>query len=315
MKKRIFVKFVEKYPLLGEIEIPEINRRIFSYYSMFEKDEELLIVSLIQDLFGVNKNTLDLAKRFGEGVFQKMILLNDINNIEEVVIKEYKRYKKLATLYLVNFKISFENLDSFPFFSRFFTEKKAHFALQLLRKCSISEIVHELDDKFFYVLDPDLFNKYCSNLFLSRRTHNKCEQHVKRELHDVLSSHNIKGEVHCRLKSIYGIHKKVSEKNILLSQVLDIVGMRILTETEEESYAVMKAILEKWSSVNSKVKDYIAMPKDNGYRSIHLTILLEGSPVEIQIRTFEMHWYAQYGNAAHVNYKKSAHAINEKEGW
>ena len=95
------------------------------------------------------------------------------------------------------------------------------------------------------------------------------------------------------------------KKNLILSQILDTIGIRIIVNSIDECYKIMALIFKYSPSMPNKIKDYIAIPKENGYQSIHITTFHEGSPIEIQIRTLEMHRFAEYGRANHLNYKKA----------
>ena len=111
-------------------------------------------------------------------------------------------------------------------------------------------------------------------------------------------------KIQSRVKTVYSIHGKVNRRNILYSQVLDTVGLRLIVNKKSDCYRVMEKVLRQAAVVPSKIKDYIAVPKPNGYQSIHLVIMFNRCPVEIQIRTGQMNTRAQLGTASHMQYKK-----------
>jgi GTP diphosphokinase / guanosine-3',5'-bis(diphosphate) 3'-diphosphatase len=119
-----------------------------------------------------------------------------------------------------------------------------------------------------------------------------------------LAEAKLKAEVHGREKTLYGIYNKMAEKHLTFSQVLDIYGFRIVVESRGECYAVLGTLHALYKPVPGKFKDYIAIPKVNGYQSLHTTLIGPyGTPVEFQIRTREMHRVAETGVAAHWLYK------------
>lgn len=137
------------------------------------------------------------------------------------------------------------------------------------------------------------------------------EKKVKKEIGDFLLNKKINTQIESRFKTIYSLHQKITKKNILFSQVLDVIGLRILVETDADCYRTMEGLILKWVIIKNKIKDYIAVPKSNGYQSIHLTIMYEDHPVEIQIRTYKMHWESLYGESAHGAYKEEQDEVDD----
>lgn len=303
MKGAQIESFFEKNVRLRDYEISEINKEIFEYYSCFVEDKESLIVCLLQKVFVEFVPDQKIKSDFGESVYEKLLILNKFLKMDFAVIDKYLKNKDLIVLFLLNYKTILQNKNYLEKYELFLSHECIEYAMKVLSYCYIGEIREDLEDKFFYILDSKAFNEYCSAIFFGSKTHLKCENTIKYELTELFKQKGINVNINCRLKSVYGVYKKVKKKNILLSQVLDIVGIRIITENDEDCYVVMKEILNKWQSINTKVKDYVALPKDNGYRSIHLTILIDDHPVEIQIRSNSMHDFAQYGVASHIEYK------------
>ena len=127
-----------------------------------------------------------------------------------------------------------------------------------------------------------------------------------------LSEAKIRAEVYGREKTLYGIYRKMAEKNLSFSQVLDIYGFRIVVDTRPECYLALGALHELFKPVPGKFKDYIAIPKVNGYQSLHTTLIGPyGTPVEFQIRTKDMHHVAETGVAAHWLYKDDDSDLSE----
>jgi GTP pyrophosphokinase len=127
---------------------------------------------------------------------------------------------------------------------------------------------------------------------------------ILQSVRKTLSDAKIKAEVYGREKTLYGIYRKMAEKNLSFSQVLDIYGFRVVVEKDAECYLALGALHALYKPVPGKFKDYIAIPKVNGYQSLHTTLIGPyGTPVEFQIRTRDMHHVAETGVAAHWLYK------------
>lgn len=183
-------------------------------------------------------------------------------------------------------------------------------------------IQRTLEDKAFEILNPTEFNKItdASSEFLkqSRSAINKFEKDVK----EILENHGIaKSEIKARRKGVYSAFKKIKYKYMAkgddfetaLSKLKDIYAARILVENVEQCYMVLGLLQSKYEPELDEFRDYIANPKDNGYKSIHSILKYEAITVEVQVRTFEMDEYNEYGPACHIAYKLKNQGIAAKE--
>ena len=143
--------------------------------------------------------------------------------------------------------------------------------------------------------------------------------HVIDELRNMMKDSKISGEVFGRRKHIYSIHRKMISRNKTLDQIYDIVAIRVIVDSVDECYEIFGKIHNKWKPVPGRIKDYIATPKPNMYRSLHTTVMTNyGRVFEIQIRTYEMNHAAEYGIAAHWKYKekkKVADDLDTRLSW
>ena len=180
----------------------------------------------------------------------------------------------------------------------------------LAHRLGIFNIKWELEDLSFRYLEPDKYH---------------VREEIVNEAIDVLKKALDEAHIHCEIngrpKHFYSIYKKMKKDNRDLSQVYDLFAIRVIVDDVKDCYGVLGIVHSLWKPLPYRFKDYIAMPKPNNYQSLHTTVIgTRGQPVEIQIRTWEMHRIAEYGVAAHWRYKEgnqtaNKDAFDEKMGW
>lgn len=187
--------------------------------------------------------------------------------------------------------------------------KKAQETLEiyapLAHRLGISTIKTELEDISFSVLYPKVYDEIVN---LVRQRSPKREEFIQgviSSIDDDLKENKIKGKVAGRPKQYYSIYQKMVVRGREFDDIYDLVGIRVIVPEVKDCYAILGSIHARWNPVPGRFKDYIAMPKFNLYQSLHTTVIgPSGRPVEIQIRTQEMHNRAEYGVAAHWKYKE-----------
>ncbi|MEY4451077.1 MAG: hypothetical protein RLZZ380_198 [Actinomycetota bacterium] len=190
-------------------------------------------------------------------------------------------------------------------------KKKAQETLEiyapLAHRLGISAIKNELEDLSFSVLYPKVYEEIVN--LVRQRTPKRAEfiEGVLDSINEDLKDNKIKAKVDGRPKQYYSIYQKMVVRGREFDDIYDLVGIRILVDSVRDCYGALGAIHSRWNPVPGRFKDYIAMPKFNLYQSLHTTVIgPNGRPVEIQIRTHEMHQRAEYGVAAHWKYKEQA---------
>lgn len=184
----------------------------------------------------------------------------------------------------------------------------------IAHRLGISKVKVELDDLSLQYLEPEAY-KELNDKFNHLRVQK--ETFVKDIMEDVkehLDEAKIKATIDGRVKHLFSIYRKMVNQNKTLDQIYDLFAIRIIVDTEQQCYTALGIIHEMYKPIPGRFKDYIAMPKQNMYQSLHTTLIgSSGTPFEIQIRTFEMHRTAEYGIAAHWKYKEGGGNINKEE--
>jgi len=270
-------------------DVPEDTERTLEELEL-EFGEE--IASLVRGVTKLSKIKYRGIERYRENL--KKMFLAMTSDLRVVFIKFCDRLNNLRTL------------DVLP------EDKKRRIAEETLEiyapiagLLGIERLKWQMEDICFKNLYPDKFNeleyKYEVEKKLERQ---RFFQQVKHTLIPKLDEARIKYEIEARFKHLYSIFKKMQEKDRKFNEIYDVFAMRVIVPTIDDCYKVLGVIHTLWKPKPNRFKDYIAVPKPNGYRSLHTTIFgPEGKPTEFQIRTKEMHEEALYGIAAHWYYK------------
>ncbi len=186
--------------------------------------------------------------------------------------------------------------------------------IPLASRLGLSYIKSELQDLDLSYTQPNEYKKLLKILAEDSKARQEQMDKVKIELTELLQELNIKGEIQGRIKHVSSIYNKIHQKGYKLSQLYDLTAVRVLVQNVNECYSVLGAVHTKYMPLDGRFKDYIARPKANGYQSLHTSVLVDEKPLEIQIRTFDMHNHAEYGIAAHFLYKEHKKNIDSLDG-
>ena len=189
----------------------------------------------------------------------------------------------------------------------------------LANRLGIFQLKWELEDLALRELEPEIYKEIGQALAAKRDERTGYIQEAKDALEKTLADAGIDAKISGRPKHIYSIYKKMQRKRVGFDEIYDVSAVRVLVDTIPNCYAVLGVVHSLWTPISGEFDDYIAKPKSNGYQSLHTAIVGPGRrPLEVQIRTHEMHQFGEYGVAAHWAYKenrKTARLADEKFNW
>ena len=260
--------------------------------------EEKFGATIAQIIDGVTKISKIEYKNSREQLAEnhRKLLLAMSKDIRVIIVKLADRLHNMRTLGALREekqrRIASETLDIYA---------------PLADRLGISAIKWELEDLALSYLDPEKYYMIASQMNMKRDERIQYVQEAVTEITQAIQDLELENvSVYGRPKHIYSIYRKMTDKHKAFEEIYDLSAVRVLTDTIPDTYAVLGAIHSKWMPLPGRFKDYIALPKANGYQSLHTTVIgPSGRPLEVQIRTHNMHEVAEFGVAAHWAYKKN----------
>ena len=301
--------------------------------SELELDLTTIIGALLHDVLEDTEIKRDyIVKEFSEEV---ALLVDGVTKLTklEFKTKEEQQAESLRKMFLamaddirvVLIKLAdrLHNMRTLGYMKKYKQVEKAQETLEiyapLAHRLGMSRIKWELEDLSFRYLKPDMYYEISRKVAANRKQR---EQEIKKaisHINDKLSEQEIDAEIYGRPKHLYSIYQKMERKEVDFSEVYDLTAIRVIVNSVRECYEVLGVIHDLWKPMPGRFKDYIAMPKSNMYQSLHTTVIgPNGDPLEVQIRTPEMHRTAEYGIAAHWRYKEGDNDnedFEEKLSW
>lgn len=295
-------------------------------------DARTVTAGLLHDVVEDNQTvTLEqLSQTFGDDIAQMVdgvTKLTKTSNLE-ITAKEEQEAVNLRKMFLaiakdvrvVIIKLTdrLHNMRTLGYCSENKRRRKAQETLDvfapLAHRFGMGAMKCELEDLCFSYLWPEEYKKLQTELEPSQSRHMETLENAMRLIRENLEKAGIKAQINGRPKHLYSIYRKATRQNKGLSEIYDLIAVRVIVETINDCYAVLGIIHSLWKPMPGRFKDYIAMPKTNMYRSLHTTLFSNGGmPFEVQIRTYEMHRTAEYGIAAHWMYKEGRSAQDEMD--
>ena len=179
----------------------------------------------------------------------------------------------------------------------------------LANRLGISNVKWELEDLCLRYLDPKAYYDLVESVKQKRQERQAFIDEAHEQIVEKLEEAHITAEIQGRAKHFYSIYKKMKRDQKDISEIYDLSALRVLVDSVKDCYGVLGIIHAMWKPLPGRFKDYIAMPKSNGYQSLHTTVMTHGDPLEIQIRTKAMHQVSEFGIAAHWKYKEAGCSI------
>ena len=296
-------------------------------------DNESIMAALLHDVVEDTEMTLDdIRKLFGDEVAELVdgvtklgqisyftYVEQQVENMRKMLIAMAKDARviiiKLADR-LHNMR-TIEGLD--PQKQRDKAKETMEIFAPLAHRLGIQRVKHELEDRAVHVLDPVGCREIEDALDERSQSRDKILESIRLKLEERLGSSGIKLHIEGRRKSVYSIYRKMFMQGKSLDEIYDIFAYRVIVDTVADCYAILGIVHDEFTPITSRFKDYISTPKPNMYQSIHTTVVgNEGIPFEVQIRTWDMHYTAEYGIAAHWKYKsgeKNSKDLEERLAW
>ena len=269
-------------------------------------EDTLTTIERIQELFGpdvahvvegvtkISAITFSSSEERQAENFRKMLLAM-VDDIRVILVKLADRLHNMRTLGHLpddkRLKIAQETRDIYA---------------PIANRLGMSKLKNELEELSFRYLEPQAYEALRAKVDAKRRATEGFIEELKQTITAKLAEAQVPViEIDGRIKRLWSISQKLKRQKIELEQVYDFVALRIITEGVKDCYATLGIIHQTWSPVPGRIKDFIAMPRPNGYQSLHTSVISErGMPFEVQIRTIEMHRRAEEGIAAHWKYKE-----------
>jgi guanosine-3',5'-bis(diphosphate) 3'-pyrophosphohydrolase len=284
-------------------------------------DPATLMAGLLHDTVEDTEYGLDTLRRdFGD---QVALLVDGVTKLDrvqfgdaaqaETVRKMVVAMAKDPRVLVIKLADRLHNMRTMRYLKREKQEKKARETLEiyapLAHRLGMNTIKWELEDLAFAILYPKMYDEIVRLVAERAPKRDEYLAIVTDEVQSDLRAARIKATVTGRPKHYYSVYQKMIVRGRDFAEIYDLVGIRVLVDTVRDCYAALGTVHARWNPVPGRFKDYIAMPKFNMYQSLHTTVIgPNGKPVELQIRTFDMHRRAEYGIAAHWKYKQDPSA-------
>ena len=294
-----------------------------------ELDKESIMAGLLHDVMEDTKVTREqMISEFGEevtdlvdGVTKLTKLDYDADKVEKQAENLRKMFLAMAKdirVILIKLADRLHNMRTLQYMTPEKQKEKSKETMEIYApiadRLGISKIKIELDDLALRYLEPEKYKDLVDGVHLRLEHREEFMSQLIAEVAGYIEKAGIKATIDGRVKHYFSIYKKMVNQHKTLDQIYDVFAIRIIVDTVMECYGALGVIHEKYTPVPGRFKDYIAMPKQNMYQSLHTTLIgPNGQPFEIQIRTMEMHKTAEYGIAAHWKYKENITGEGDNE--
>ena len=296
-------------------------------------DTDTVVAALLHDVVEDTPVTLDeIKKEFGPDVATMVDGVTKLSKIKFVSKEEAQaeNVRKMMIAMAKDVRViivkladrlhNMRTIDAKPVEKQ---RRTAHETMEiyapLAHRLGIRPIMEELEDRCIRILDPVGYHDIEQRMEIQRGEQEAFIEHIKTKISERLSGEKIEFQVMGRIKSVYGIYRKIYEQGKSFEEIYDVYAVRVIVNTVYDCYYVLGVMHDLFRPIPDRFKDYISTPKQNMYQSLHTTCIdSKGIPFEIQIRTWEMHQTAEYGIAAHWKYKagiQGKYKLEERLAW
>ena len=286
-------------------------------------DDETICAALLHDVVEDTCATLEeMEAEFGKNI---MALIDGVTKLgrieymskEDVKLENYRKMflamAKDIRVIMIKLADRLHNMRTL----KYMREDKRHRIAKetievyapLANRLGISSIKVELEDLCLRYLEPEAYYALVEEVKHKRKERQEFIRESILQIREKLEVAGIEADIKGRAKHFYSIYRKMKRDNKSVNEIYDLSAVRVLVSSVKDCYGVLGVIHAMWKPIPGRFKDYIAMPKSNGYQSLHTTVMTHGDPLEIQIRTKAMHQVSEFGIAAHWKYKEAGRSI------
>ena len=255
------------------------------------------VAELVKDVIWLNKlsvYSLEMTNQPSQTEILRRMLLSMTQDVRAVLIKLAYRVQRLKVLPRDSYELR-----------RFIAQETLDIYAPIANRMGIHQLKWELEDMAFRYLKPQSYRRIAKSLSDNRVARENCVNNFISLLKKKLGDEGIASDIYGRPKHIYSIWKKMQRKQLDIDELFDLLAVRVIVDNLTSCYATLGVVHSIWQTIPKEFDDYIANPKENGYQSLHTVIIdQEGNRIEVQIRTQQMHDFAELGVAAHWSYKE-----------
>ena len=280
-------------------------------------DTDCICAALLHDVVEDTAVTLDeLKKAFGADV---AVMVGGVTKLTNMTFstKEEQQAENIRKMLLamnedirvilIKLADRLHNMRTMQYQTPEKQRSKSHETMEIYapiaHRLGIRSIKDELEDLALRYLDPVAYKEIEERLDMNKKEREEFIKSVQKRILDRFAEYGFRPHIEGRVKSIYGIYRKIYVKGKSFEEIYDIYAVRLIVDTTNECYNALGIIHDMFTPIPNRFKDYISTPKPNQYQSLHTSVLDHGVPFEVQIRTWDMHYTAEYGIAAHWKYK------------
>lgn len=294
-------------------------------------DSATIAAALLHDVIEESNTTKeDIKKEFGEEVAELVVGITKMDKFHFPDKEEYKAenirkvvlaMSKDVRVILIKLADRLHNMRTLSYKKgdrqKAISQETLDIYAPIAYKLGVYKLKSELEDLSLKFLNPKVFQDLKKKISKKRAERDKEAAKITKNIQHLMETKGIKCKVFGRAKHFYSIYKKMNDHKKKFDDIYDLLAFRIITSNIEDCYRALGVVHSTWTPITSQFTDHIAAPKQNGYQSIHTKIVFDGKPLEIQIRTIDMHHISEEGVAAHWRYKETEHdkKFDKKIAW